>query len=111
MLDGYNLSLERPLISGRDEPGSDRIFENVVPFLRITLAVPIEMIEESALPKSTPAARDGGSYNTLQPAHPNTQIKVIGTGYKHMNVVRHDHITAECASTRGPLRPYSIKTE
>jgi len=58
------------------------------------------MIEESALPKSAPAARDGGSYNTLQPAHPNTQIKVIGTGYKQMNVVRHDHVTPESASTR-----------
>ncbi len=99
MVDGDNLSLERPLISGGDQSSSDWIFKNVIPFLRITLAASDEMIEEPTLPKSTPAARDGGSYNSLKTAYPSAQIKINITRSKQMNVIGQNYIAAQCDPT------------
>ena len=81
------------------QPRSDWIIPHIIPFFRIALAASDQMIKKSTLPKSNPAARDGGSYHTLNPANPDAQIKIIRTGYKQMNMVRHDDITAQHKSS------------
>ena len=55
------------------------------------------MIEETTLPKLTPAARDGGSYDSLKTAY--TQIKINITRNKQMNVIRQNYIAAQCDPT------------
>jgi hypothetical protein len=57
------------------------------------------MIEETTLPKLTPAARDGGSYNSLKNAYPYTQIKINITRNKQMNVIGQNYIAAQCDPT------------
>ncbi len=63
------------------------------------------MIEESTLPKrcscrclsgmcSSSAARDGGSYNPFQPSHPHTEIEIMTSWHKQMDVIRHNDVTA-----------------
>ena len=57
------------------------------------------MIEETALPKLTPAVRDGGSYNSLKTAYPYTRIKINITRNKQMNVIGQNYIAAQCDPT------------
>jgi len=57
------------------------------------------MVEEPTLPKSTPAARDGGSYNSLKTAYPYAQIKINITRNKQMNVIGQNYIAAQCDPT------------
>ena len=73
-----------------------------MPFLFEAFTVPNHMIEETSLPESSSAAGDGGSYNALQTAHPNTQIKIEVPRNKQMNVIWHNDVTTE--SDPAPLR-------
>src|SRR5689334_19095209 len=101
MFNPHHLTLERPIVGIRNQPGTHRILSHVLTIVIIALAVSNHAIEETALPNAS-AAGDGDSYNPLQPAHPLPELKIKCSLHKQMNMVRHDHVptkreSASCA--------------
>jgi len=88
----HNFTLERPILASADQTRSHGIIADILPFLRIALAVPNQVIKKTALPQPAPAASDGGSDNAFSPANPATKIESRIALHKKMNVIRHNNV-------------------
>ena len=77
----------------RNQSGSHWVFKNIIPFFTITLVTSKDVIEESRLPDFS-AAEDGGRYSTFQSANPDTKIKLRGSSYEEVHMIRHKDVAA-----------------
>ena len=76
--------------------GSHRIFENVSPLLLVTLVASQNVVEESALPDGIGCrgANNCLGENLFQNSDPSSQFEIVRTGHEEVDVIGHDHVTA-----------------
>jgi hypothetical protein len=51
VLNLQNFTLKRPILCRADQASTNRIFANIIPFLRVTFGIANEVIKKSASPK------------------------------------------------------------
>ena len=86
-----------PIIGSCHKPCTDRILPHVVPFLRVALVTPQNVIEESTLPDWVCARgpHDALRETLFQKTDPASQLKVVRPADEQMNVIGHNHVAPD----------------
>ncbi len=102
-----DLALIRPIFPAVNQACTNWISADIFPFLRVAFIVAQHVIEESFLPNlcvlSRPTRRFG--QRLFQHSNPSAQNKSWSAADKQMDMVRHNHIAANCNTklVRGAL--------
>jgi hypothetical protein len=96
-IDGNYFAGVWPVIGVRDEPGTNGIVTDVVPFLSVTLVAPQDVIEKTALPSgiSRRPALNCFCQHLFEQANPPPQFKSVRAGDEKMEMIWHDHIAPD----------------
>jgi hypothetical protein len=85
----------RPLCSGINKSGTNRILLNVIPFLRVAFLVAQNVIKKSWLPQWSISRRANcHGHCSFQAIHPFNKVEVIIPSHEEMQMIGHDDVTA-----------------
>jgi hypothetical protein len=86
-----------PIVCVHHEAGTDWVIAHVIPFLRVTLITPQDVIKAHALPDrvGTRSAHNAFREVLFQEANPASQFKIVRAADEEMDVIRHDDVAPD----------------